>query len=361
MSSIDIYSTQDLAYSQYFSCFDCNKHHLNRYLKFVEFVRQTPYPEDELTEEHHILPKSVFPEFENLRKYPWNSIRLSYRHHFIAHWILSNVFVSGIEKRNMHLAFWCMCFDSKERISSKIFERARKKMKEALKGRIMINKNGNIKYTHIDHLDFFIENGWILGRGTSIKIPDSWINDGKTNKRVFEEELQSYLDQGWIRGVTKDTKRNIGCVWVNNGKIVISVDKETASNRIAEGWAYGKLEGTIAKGLVTITNGTKTKRVKPEEVDAYFADGWREGHLNKPNKDRLYVNNGVECITLPREEAEKLISEGWKQGMLPRNKPKKTFINKDGKSLKILPEEIDGYITKGWEIGIGNARKKRSV
>lgn len=41
------------------------------------------------TEEHHILPKSIFPEFSDLRKFSWNSVHLSYEDHFMAHYYLS--------------------------------------------------------------------------------------------------------------------------------------------------------------------------------------------------------------------------------------------------------------------------------
>lgn len=41
------------------------------------------------TENHHILPKSIFPEFSDLRKYKWNSVHLKYQDHFMAHYYLS--------------------------------------------------------------------------------------------------------------------------------------------------------------------------------------------------------------------------------------------------------------------------------
>jgi hypothetical protein len=37
---------------------------------------------------HHILPKSVFPEYENLKKFPWNSTILEYSDHISAHVLL---------------------------------------------------------------------------------------------------------------------------------------------------------------------------------------------------------------------------------------------------------------------------------
>lgn len=43
---------------------------------------------DENGEKHHILPKSVFPEYENLKEFTWNSSRLTRNRHIEAHKLL---------------------------------------------------------------------------------------------------------------------------------------------------------------------------------------------------------------------------------------------------------------------------------
>lgn len=43
------------------------------------------------TELHHILPKSLFPEFSDLRLYPCNGVHLLFEHHYIAHSILAEI------------------------------------------------------------------------------------------------------------------------------------------------------------------------------------------------------------------------------------------------------------------------------
>ena len=55
-------------------------------------------------ERHHILPKSLFPEYENLRDNNWNLANLLYRDHYIAHRMLSECGIKG-----MDYAFWYMC------------------------------------------------------------------------------------------------------------------------------------------------------------------------------------------------------------------------------------------------------------
>lgn len=58
---------------------------LKRYLAFVRVfdgVREKHH-------NHHILPKSLFPEYEDLNKYSWNASKLGYREHLIAHYMLA--------------------------------------------------------------------------------------------------------------------------------------------------------------------------------------------------------------------------------------------------------------------------------
>lgn len=59
----------------------------DRYLRFISNI--VSKLGDEYVETHHILPKSVFPDFEFV---PENLIKLSAREHYIAHWMLWKIF-----------------------------------------------------------------------------------------------------------------------------------------------------------------------------------------------------------------------------------------------------------------------------
>lgn len=85
MSSIDIYSI--------LSSKPHNSHYLNRYLKLIESFKYQQKVKNK-TEYHHICPKSkfLFPEYANLKIYPWNGIHLTYRQHFVAHWLLWKIY-----------------------------------------------------------------------------------------------------------------------------------------------------------------------------------------------------------------------------------------------------------------------------
>lgn len=69
---------------------DANMHNLTRYIRLMR-VWNTPHKEG-YTENHHILPKHMFPEYKNFKLYPWNLIKLSARQHIIAHYILMKAY-----------------------------------------------------------------------------------------------------------------------------------------------------------------------------------------------------------------------------------------------------------------------------
>lgn len=56
------------------------------------------------TEIHHILPSSIWPEFKDLKKYSWNSTRLTYENHYMAHSLLA----SATDNKSAIYAWWKM-------------------------------------------------------------------------------------------------------------------------------------------------------------------------------------------------------------------------------------------------------------
>jgi hypothetical protein len=110
MTSIDIYTI--------LSSKPHNPHYLKRYFKFIQILSlQSEILKD--IENHHICPKAkdLFPEYTNLKTYSWNSIKLTRRQHWIAHWILAKTYGNS-----QTIAFYRMTKKSKYRITSKIYE-----------------------------------------------------------------------------------------------------------------------------------------------------------------------------------------------------------------------------------------------
>jgi hypothetical protein len=109
-----------------------NKHYL---LRYYTFMNSCLLKNAEITlnffEKHHILPKSLFPEYASLAKFKWNLIALTPRQHFIAHWMLWKAYGG----RSMTYAFKIMQYSTKNynrtnRISSLVYEKLRRDIAE---------------------------------------------------------------------------------------------------------------------------------------------------------------------------------------------------------------------------------------
>ena len=70
---------------------DKNKFWVSRYIKFIQLFNLDKKIKNK-THNHHILPKTIFPEYSNLKQYKNNSAHLSYRAHYIAHFMLGKIF-----------------------------------------------------------------------------------------------------------------------------------------------------------------------------------------------------------------------------------------------------------------------------
>ena len=76
----------------------------NKYTDWYFKIINQATSEHEYCEKHHILPKSIFPEFKDD---PNNIIKLSAREHYICHLLLTKMTTSN-NKRSMSYAFWGM-------------------------------------------------------------------------------------------------------------------------------------------------------------------------------------------------------------------------------------------------------------
>ena len=59
--------------------------HYQAYCEIIDFRKDNPLPEDQYGENHHIKPKSIYPELKDDKD---NIVRLSGAEHFMAHYHL---------------------------------------------------------------------------------------------------------------------------------------------------------------------------------------------------------------------------------------------------------------------------------
>ena len=78
------------------------------------------------TEHHHILPKSIFPEYDNLVEHSWNGVHLTYKEHIICHKLLFRI-TEGSNKSKMFYALVRM-FNTKQhqKLMSPYYENLKK-------------------------------------------------------------------------------------------------------------------------------------------------------------------------------------------------------------------------------------------
>lgn len=82
-------------------------------------------------ESHHIIPKSIRPEFRDLKVNNWNKVLLTPKEHFICHLLLTKM-LSGIERQKMCYAFRAMCNKQSNKSQTRFVSRICEKHKKAM-------------------------------------------------------------------------------------------------------------------------------------------------------------------------------------------------------------------------------------
>ena len=172
-----------------------NNHYLLRYHRFISMcLKHNELRKiDSILEKHHICPKSLFPDYKEIRqkkaKYKWNCANLTPRQHFIAHWILWKAFGS-----TQAYAFISMCGRGKGKINSKLYEKLR--IENSGKNHMYSGKTFTERYG--------------VEKAAEILHKMSGDNASSKTKKARENNSASKQNRGWI----------------NNGTIELWVDLE---------------------------------------------------------------------------------------------------------------------------------------
>lgn len=163
-------------YKQILNNHTTSEHHKNRYIKFISHLQDQLFDVDQYTENHHILPRSLYPEY---KKEKWNIITLTARQHFIAHWMLANIF-GGKMWTAIHMMVNCDENGKRDyKIFSRLYEKARKEFSEGLSENWSGEKNPMFKSGRFGKLNPMY--GKNHSEETRRKISE-------TKKRKFEED-----------------------------------------------------------------------------------------------------------------------------------------------------------------------------
>jgi hypothetical protein len=206
-------------------------------------------------ESHHVLPKCLGGKDSKE-----NKVLLTFREHFICHWLLCKIYKNDKENYyKLSTAFSRMCskneFQSRN-ITSKHYAIVKKHERDAKKG-IPVG-GAKIKRRSQQWKDNISKS--LNGR------PNTWMKD-KTYEEIYKKQ-----DLDRILLSRKKTK-NKNTITINDGKIMKFIDKNCS---IPEGWSRGRIKLNITKKWYN--NGIIEKCF---DVTQNITNEWKIGRLKK--------------------------------------------------------------------------------
>ena len=237
-----------------------------------------------------------------------------------------------------------------------------------------------------------------------------YINNGEIEKRVYENELNSFLNNGWIKGRLPERTKKWSASGSRSAANIIKIHKDTINKNIkkeeleqylSDGWQLGqysskyeiseeklkeksKKQAEKIRGRIWMTDGQTDSLICPNEINNYLNLGWKKGrsHSNIPpiseeqkqklieksieaNTGKIRVNNGEINKNISPNELEYYLKNGWKKGakstnynFTPERLKKMSEISKGRINIhkgfeekRIVPEELEYYLSIGWERG----------
>lgn len=131
------------------------------------------------------------------------------------------------------------------------------------KGRVWINNGTENRKVYPSETSKLIEQGWVLGRSgravveAPVKRPKEeiaaeisvhqrgriWINNGVKNRKVFEPEIPELLIEGWVLGSIQRRPNHFKGIWVCREGETQMIQKEELQSFLDTGWLRGRSTG----------------------------------------------------------------------------------------------------------------------
>jgi len=233
---------------------------LIRYFNFLDFCKNTE-KENEYTEIHHILPQSMFNEYIKDKN---NLIKLSYREHILAHYILAKA-VGG----TMWYAVQLMGYN---KLNSTLISEAKK-------------ENNKIRKTYITVYDIDKKEN----RNILIEDYDPFYH--LTNSRKFSHMPDDYLKKLYIMDFNKKYKTNFNTFDFGKNykktlhKIRCSINQQGESNIAKRPEVQQKMRESKKIYFETNHGHNKGKKVS-EETKKKQSESAK--NRTKPNRTKQY-------------------------------------------------------------------------
>lgn len=166
---------------------------------------------------------------------------------------------------------------------------------------------------------------WQKGRGNKINMSEYvWMHNLTQSKRVRKEQVDSYVQNGWVRGRLGNS--TAGITYVHKDGVCKGAHSDELDEYIANGWQLGNGTSKVGlnkgnacgpKGKVCINNGSVNKFVDKEQVDTFLHDGWRVGRFTQCTNIYWMHNDALrKNIRISKDKISEYESQGWKQGQM---------------------------------------------
>lgn len=343
------------------SGFEYNEFYVDRYLSFIDSCVA-----DGSVERHHILPKSMFPQYitniDNIKP-------LTPRQHFIAHLMLRKVFPKSHE---MQRASWYMVNTRDVKCNSRMYESIRsqnaelsaKQMSDAMSGKTTYKDTDGNRY-HLSTDDPMITELRLVHISTGMSafkdshdnryylhVDDPMITElglvhvlyGRTMDQEQVDKLRGYVtvkdSAGSGMKVSVDDPRYLSgeLVQINTGTVNVVGD-----------------DGVCFKITTEEFNTGKYKHQNTGKVDVFDPVLGRVTKIDKT--DPRYISG--ELVPYISESARAKASKNMSEYNKSLKGNVKWMTSPDGKTKMVHIDDIDGYIANGWCLGM--KRTKRTV
>lgn len=215
-------------------------------------------------ERHHILPKSIYPEYKSIYKFKWNIVLLTLREHFLCHHLLTKMFSEKSNISKMYRA-WKL-----------ILKYNKLKMTE---NREKIYKSFKTWYKHSDETKVKMSKA---KKGIPLSESHKKSLKEKRSYMYTEERSEKLIKALKGRKLDKSHYENV-CNAINNRSIEIKKViyskvsdklKIVAQNRTPE---QIKKAGDAKKGKIAISKNNTIKYIGKEDFIVYQINGWEMG------------------------------------------------------------------------------------
>jgi hypothetical protein len=306
---------------------------LERYLKFIEIFKRDGIYKNQ-THNHHILPRSLYPEFEDFNKNPWNKAILTYREHLIAHYMLAKAL-----EGNMWFAYNNMNAYG-ERLNSILYEKAmiRISKEQSKRQKEWLKNNEHPK--------------GMLGKKHTKDALEKMSNWSSQNyeERYGVEKSNEIKDK--LSRYERTPEHNKKISIAKMGHIVTDEQRKKQSNTIRRKILSGERTFSVSEEHSEKISNTLKEKYKTEE---HHTKGKTYEEIMGKEKAGKLRKNKSENNPSKRQEVKDKISKANKGKPKSDEHKKKiselVWMNNGTKNKRSKPNEIEKWLLEGWKLG----------